>query len=181
MSGVLILVVLLSMAVVVYLQSRDVTAKQTALTNIATQLREEGVEGRRFDIERARELIAVLEGLAADPESIPHHIDDLKTISATAAEWAAGAASPSRELHASVAVRKAAGELRSYAVSPKPRKLDSAVYELRRARHALEAPAGGDGVSAPSGLVTEGVRDRLHNLDAAQKERALEVEEEIGP
>jgi hypothetical protein len=85
-----------------------------------------------------------------------------------------------------VAIRKAAAELRSYAVGPSSRKLDTASYELRRARHALTTGTSGDGTSddgtsAPSGLVTDGVRDRLHNLDAAQKERALEIEEEIGP
>lgn len=182
LSGILILVVLLSMAVVVYLQSRDVTAKQEAVTMMASQLREEGVQATRFDTDRAREVILVLERLAADPEAVPNHVEDLKTIAETAAGWAAGAASPSPELHASVAVRKAAGDLRSYAVSPSERKLETARYELRRAREALAAPAGGgDGSSAPSGLVTEGVRDRLQNLEEAQKERALEVDEELGP
>lgn len=180
-SGVLILVVLISIAVMVYLQSRDVEATRDAVTVIAGQLREEGVEAARFDADRAHELIAVLEGLTTDPGAVEHHIEDLKTISATAAGWAAGAASPSPELHASVAIRKAATELRSYAVGPSSRKLETASYELRRARHALTTKAGGDGTTAPSGLVTEGVRDRLHNLEAAQKERALEVEEEIGP
>ncbi len=88
-SGVLILVVVISMAVVVFLQSRDVTAKREALAVIATELREEGVEGLRFDRVRALELIRVLEGLAIDPETIPNHIDDLKPISETAAGWAA--------------------------------------------------------------------------------------------
>jgi len=180
LSGVLILVVLISMAVVVYLQSKDVEATRDAVTVISAQLREEGVEASRFDTERAHEVIAVLQGLTNDPDSIENHIDDLKTISTTVAGWAAGAASPSPELHASVAIRKAATELRSYAIGPSSRKLDTASHELRRARHALTTGASGDGTTAPSGLVTEGVRDRLHNLEAAQKERALEVEEEIG-
>lgn len=180
LSGVLILVVLISMAVVVYLQSRDVEATRDAVTVIAGQLREEGVEASHFDADQAHEIIAVLEGLIADPGAIEHHIEDFKTISATAAGWAAGAASPSPELHASVAIRKAVTELRSYAIGPSSRKLETASHELRRARHALTTSASGDGTTAPSGLVTEGVRDRLHNLEAAQKERALEVEEEIG-
>ena len=62
----LILVVLISMAVVVFLQSRDVTVKREALATIATQLQEEGVEGARFDSElrfrahrrRSKDLIA---------------------------------------------------------------------------------------------------------------------------
>ncbi len=103
---------------------------------------EEGVEGIRFDRQRALELIAVLEGLAADPQAIPNHLDDLKTISATAAQWAAGAASPSPELHASVALRAAAGELREYAVRPTPAGLDKARYELEQARHALTTTVG---------------------------------------
>lgn len=180
LSGILILVVLISMAVVVFLQSRDVTAKQEALAIIATELREEGVEGARFDDDRALELIAQLEGLIDNPAIIPNHTDDLKTISATAAAWAAGAASPSPELHASVALRKAAGELRGYAVRENSAVLDKARYELRRARHALTTTGTGDGTSAPSGLVTEGVRDRLGNLEASQKEKMLEIEEELG-
>jgi len=183
LSGVLILVVLLAMAVVVYLQSRDVEATRDAVTVIATQLKEEGVDATAFDRARATEVIAVLEGLVADPGSIPDHVEDLKTIASIAAGWAAGAPSPSPELHASVAIRKAAAELRSHGVTPSDRKLDTASYELRRARHALSSEVSSevDGSSAPSGLVTEGVRDRLHNLEAAQKERALELEEELGP
>jgi len=180
-SGVLILVVVISMAVVVFLQSRDVTAKREALAVIATELREEGVGGIRFDRLRAFELIRVLEGLAADPEAIPNHINDLKTISETAAGWAAGAASPSPELHASVALRAAAGELRGYAVRPTATGLDKARHKLDQARLALTTTAGGDGTTAPSGLITEGLRDRLQNLEASQKERVLEIEEDLGP
>jgi hypothetical protein len=180
-SGILILVVVISMAVVVILQSRDVTAKRDALAVIATELREEGVEGAKFDRERAFELIAVLEGLSNDPDSIPNHLEDLKTISSTAASWSAGAASPSPELHASVAIRKAAGELRDHAVRPSPSTLRKAQHELEKARHALTITSPGDGTSAPSGLVTEGVQDRINNLEAAQKEKMLEVEEELGP
>lgn len=180
-SGALILVVVISMAVVVFLQSRDVTAKKEALAIVATELREEGVEGARFDRDRAFELIAVLDGLAADPDAIAHHTDDLKTISSTTASWAAGAVSPSPELHASVAIRKAAGELRSHGVRPSEANLTKARHELGKARHALTTTGGSDGTSAPSGLVTEGVQDRLQNLEAAQKERALELEEELGP
>lgn len=178
-SGILILVVVLSMAVVVILQSRDVTAKREALAVIATELREEGVEGARFDRKQALELIAVLEELAADPDAIPNHIEDLKTISSTAASWAAGASSPSPELHASVAIRKAAGELRGHSVRPSTSNLRNAQRELEKARHALTITSAGDGTSAPSGLLTEGVQDRIHNLEAAQKEKMLEVEEEL--
>lgn len=178
-SGALILVVVITMAVVVILQSRDVTAKREALAVIATELREEGVDGARFDRDRAFELITVLDGLSTDPDAIPSHTEDLKTISAIAASWAAGAASPSPELHASVAIRNAAGELRSHAVRPSTSTIQKAQRELERARHALTTTSPGDGTSAPSGLVTEGVRDRLQNLEAAQKEKTLEVEEEL--
>jgi len=179
-SGVLILVVVISVAVVVFLQSRDVGSKIDAVTVIATQLREEGVDSAVFDHDRALEVIATLDHLAADPDSIPSHTEDLKTIASTAASWAAGAPSPSAELHASVAIRTAAGELRSYAIRPSPAGLKKVGRELERARHALTM-ADGEGSVAPSGLVTEGVRDRLHNLEMSQKERALEVEEELGP
>ena len=180
-SGILILVVLLAMATVVYLQSRSVTATQEALTVMATDLREEGVEGAAFDSERAATVIGVMEQLIADPDAIASHVDDLKTIAETASRWAAGAPSPSPALHASVAIRSAAAELRSHAVSPSSVRLDRARRDLERARHALATRAAGDGTTAPSGLATEGIRDRLGNLEAAQKERALEVEEELGP
>lgn len=180
-SGALILLMVIAMGVVVLLQSRDVTAKKEAIAVIATELREEGVAGTTLDTDRALEIIVVLEGLAADPTAIARHADDLKTISSTAASWAAGAASPSPELHAAVAIRTAAGELRSYAVRPSEASLATARRELDRARHALTTSAAADGTTAPSGLVTEGIQDRLNNLEAAQKERALEVEEDLGP
>lgn len=180
-SGILILVVVISMAVVVILQSRDVTAKRDALAAMATELREEGVEGANFDRKRAFELIDVLDGLVADPDSISAHLEDLKTISSTAASWSAGAVSPSPELHASVAIRRAAGELRAHAVKPAPSTLRKARHELEKARHALTTTSSGAGTTAPSGLVTEGVQDQINNLEAAQKERMLEIEEEINP
>jgi len=180
-SGVLILIVVISMAVVVFLQSRDVTAKREALTAIATDLREEGVESVPFDRNRALEIIAVLEGMAADPGSIPNHIEELKAITTTAAQWAAGASSPSPELHASVALRAAAGELRGYAVQPASTGLNRARRKLVEARQSLTTTPGGDGTIAPSGMVTEGVRDQLQNLEASQKERALELDEDLGP
>lgn len=183
LSGALILVVLISMAAVVYLQSRDVESTVDAVTTISAQLQEEGAEATSFDRQRALDTIAALDALVAAPDTIRGHREDLKTIASTAAGWAAGAPSPSPELHAAVAIRKAAGELRSHAVNPSQHKLDTAAYELRRARHALSTAAtgGGDSTSAPSGLVTEGVQDRLHNLEAAQKERELELDEELGP
>jgi hypothetical protein len=179
-SGALMLLLVIAMAVVVVLQSRDLGAKREAVAVIATQLREEGVDATRFDRDRALEIIIVLGGLVADPEAIPNHTDDLTTIAETAAGWASGAPSPSPELHAAVAIRKAAAELRSHAVRPSPRALEAARRELDRARQALTTQAAGDGTIAPSGLVTEGVSDRLGNLEAAQKERALELEEDLG-
>jgi len=180
-SGALILMVVLVMAVVVVLQSRDVERTQDAVAVISTELREEGVAGASLDRDRALAVIAVLEGLVHDPDAIASHVDDLKTIAGTAATWAAGAASPSPELHAAVAIRTAAGELREHAVRPNPRRLAAAQRELDRARQALTVAASGSGTTAPSGLVTEGVRDSLHNLEASQKERELEVEEGLGP
>jgi hypothetical protein len=180
-SGILILVVLLAMAVVVYLQTRSVTTTQQALTVIASDLREEGVAGVELDVERADRIIAEMERLVADPGLIERHLDDLKTIAETARGWAAGAPSPSPELHAATAIRTAATELRSYAVTPSSSALDRARRELDHARHALATGSSGDGTSAPSGLATEGVRDRIRNIEATQKERRLEIDEELGP
>ncbi|HSN56691.1 MAG TPA: hypothetical protein VLT32_18620 [Candidatus Sulfomarinibacteraceae bacterium] len=181
LSGALILVVVLAMGVVVLLQGRDVERARDSVTVMATQLREEGVAAAAFDRDRALAVIAVLNGLVDDPEAIGDHLEDLKTIAATAAGWAAGAPSPSPELHAAVAIRTAAGELREHALRPSPSRLSAVRRELERARHALTVAADGSGTTAPSGLVTEGVRDRLNNLEAAQKERALEVDEGLGP
>lgn len=171
------MVVVLAMAVVVLLQSRDVERTQEAVTVISTQLREEGVQAVALDRDRALGVIGVLEGLVADPGAIPRHVDDLKTIAEAAAGWAAAAASPSPELHAAVAIRTAANELREHALRPSERQLTAARRELERARHALTVAADGSGTTAPSGLVTEGVRDSLHNIEASQRERALELEE----
>lgn len=179
-SGVLILVVLLSMAVVVILQSRDISSKQEALAIMATELHEEGVEGVPFDRAKATEIIVFLEGLIVDPESISRRTEELKTIAATAAGWAAGAASPSTELHVSVAIRTAAGELRSYAVRPAATALSRARHQLDLARQALVSTGGGAGTEIPSGMITDGMKDRLHNIEASQRERMLEVEEELG-
>jgi hypothetical protein len=176
----LILVVLISMAVVVFLQSRDVSSKLDAVAVISSELREEGVESANFDRSRALEVISILDGLISDPESISHHTDDLKTIAATAASWAAGASSPSVELHASVAIRTAAGELRAYGIRPHRRHLNTAKRELAEARDILTTTHS-TRESAPSGLVTDGVKDRLHNLENSQRERIQELEEELGP
>lgn len=170
--GMLLIVVLLAAAAVLYLQKEDAASSLDAVTAVATDLREEGAVGRRFDPALATRLVASLDELADHPERIATHRDDLKAIAATAAAWADAAASPSPELACAVALRGAAADLRSYALRPSPTALASARSQLERARGALSGePAGGSAVDA--------VRDRLGNLQSGQQERLQEIEEEL--
>jgi len=171
--GVLFIVVLLALAAVLYLQRESATSSFDAVAAIATDLREEGVSGRRFEPELAARMVASLEELAARPETIADHRDELTTIASTAASWADAAASPSAALTCSAALRGAATDLRSYGLRSSPTALASAKHHLARARAALAGePVGSSPVDA--------VRDRLDNLQSGQQERLQEVEEELG-
>ena len=152
-SGALFLVVLISVGFMLYLTARDATSSLDAVAAVATDLREEGVTG--ID-----------------------HVDDLKTFAATAAAWADAAPSPSTELRIAVALRKAAGELRSQALSPSTVHLMRARRYLGVAEDALEFAAMGGGGPGP-GLATDAVRDRLENLEQAHQEHYQELDEEL--
>jgi hypothetical protein len=170
--GALLIVVLLAMAAVLYLSREDTATSLQAVTALSADLREHGVERSPFEPERAARLIAAMQELVDHPDRISGHVDDLKTISSTAAAWADAAHSPSVELRASVALRGAAGELRSYALRPSQPTLASAARHLDTARSALAGNAVG---TAP----IDGVRDRLDNLERGQQERYQELEEEL--
>jgi hypothetical protein len=162
-----------------YLTGRDATSSLDAIVTVATDLREQGVTGKRLDRDGALQLVAAMDDLVTSPESIPEHVDDLKIIAETAAAWADAAPSPSAELRAAVALRRAAGELRTQALTPSTVHLMRARRYLGVAIDALEY--GAHGAQGPgSGLATDAVRDRLENLQQSQRERYLEVEEEIG-
>ena len=93
-------------------------------------------------------------------------------MTSAAAAWADAAPSPSAELRAAVAIRSAAGDLRSYATRGSQMSLASAKRNLDTARAALAGEPTG---TAP----TDAVRDRLENLQRGQQERYQDVEEEL--
>lgn len=173
-SAALLLVLVLSMAIVVYLQSRDVSSSFRAVKLVADDLREPGVEGRSIDPVLAERVTTSLEQLLEDPTAIEDNVEPLREIGAVAAGWAAAAPSPSWELRFAVAVRGAAAELREYAVTPSDRQLESARRELQRARAALA------GDTAPGSSV-DAIRDRLLNLQRSQEERVQEINENLAP
>ena len=177
-SGALFLVVLMAVGFVLYLTARDATSSLDAVAAVATDLREEGVVGRTLDRDLAIQMIDAMDRLVVAPDTIPDHVDDLKTFAATAAAWAAAAPSPSTELRIAVALRKAAGELRSLALSPSTVHLMRARRYLGVAEDALEFAATGGGGPGP-GLATDAIRDRLENLGQAQQERYQELDEEL--
>jgi hypothetical protein len=174
----LFLVLLLAAGFVLYLTARDATSSLDAVATVATDLREEGVTGRDLDRNLARQMIDAMGGLVIEPDTIGEHVEDLKTFAATAASWADAAPSPSTELRVAVALRKTAGELRSHALSPSTVHLMRARQYLREAEEALEFAATGGGGGGP-GLATDGVRDRLENLEQSQQERYQELDEEL--
>ena len=130
-SGALFLTILFAVGYMLYLAGRDATSSLDAVAAVATDLREAGVTGRTLDRDLALQLIGAMESLLDTPNTLPDHIADLKTIAATAAAWADAAPSPSPELRAAVAIRKAAGELRAQATRP-------STAHLMRARRYLE-------------------------------------------
>lgn len=181
LSGGFLLLSLIAVGVTLYLVKIDFTSSQDAVTAIATDLREEGVSGAVFDDGTAREMILAMESLVADPNGIPDHVEDLKTISQTTASWAKLAAVASPELHAAVMLRRAAGELRSFAITPSDRRLASARRSLDAASATLDGkrggPAGASG--AGPGLAVDAVRDQIENLEQAHQDQLREVDEEL--
>ena len=177
-SGVLFLGVLIAAAYVLYLGAVDSTASLDAVAPVASTLREEGVTGSALDSDRAERMIVAMEGLLATPETIADHVEDLRTFTSTAASWANAAPSPSSELHLAVSIRRAAGELRSYALRSSPVHLMRARRYLEQGRGTLEGGGGGPGGPGP-GLATDAIRDQLENLQQSQQERHQEVDEAI--
>jgi hypothetical protein len=78
-----------------------------------------------------------------------------------------------------VAIRRAAGELRGYALTPSDLRLMRSRRLLAAARSTLEG-LGGDRVSGDGpGLAVGAVRDRIDNLQQSHQERIQEVDEEL--
>ena len=124
-------------------------------------------------------MISAMEDLLAAPDTIPDHLEDLKTFSATAASWADAAATPSAELHAAVALRRAAGELRGYALELKEIRLSRSRQLLTAARFSLERESDGTGGGQGPGLAVGAVKDRIDNLQQSRQEQIQEVDEEL--
>jgi len=176
-SGVLFIGILIAVGYYLYLGATDATSSVDAVTTVASTLRESGVEGRAFNPDAARDIIAAMEELEADPETISNHVAELETFAVTASEWAEAAATPSAELHAAVAIRRAAGELRGYALEPSDRHLMRARRQFAAARSTLAGTRGGGG--GGPGLAVGGVKDRLDNLQQSHQEQVQEVDEAL--
>jgi len=177
-SGGFMVTALVAAGFALYLTGRDAGSSIDAVTTVADELREEGVLGRALEVETARRMVTVMEGLLEFPESIPDHVDDLRIMAETAASWAAAAPPASRELHIAVSLRSAAGELRSHALRPSQSFLLRARRRLDQARSSLDGELEGDGVPEPH-LVTDGLRDQLQNLEQAQREQQQQVDEAL--
>ena len=168
--GVLIIVVLLSLAVMLYLQSHDATESMAAVDRVANSLQESGIDGKTVDKDAAMRIINELELLLLNPAIIADNLNGLREIAAIGASWAKGATSPSPELHLAVSLRAAADELRGYGTDGSARSLDRARGYLEDAKRALAGEAGATGP-------TDGIRDRLHNLDRSIQEKYQDVDE----
>jgi hypothetical protein len=167
---------LIAAAVALYLMRLDVESTSDAVTAVASELRQDNVEGADFDPETARAMIGAMELLIADPEHIASATDDLKTFSDTTAAWAA-ASPPGTELHVSVLLRRAAGELREHGLRPSDRHLLRAERCLSAGRAMLDDPTAGGGSGGGPGLAVGSIRDQLENLEQAHREQRQEVEE----
>jgi hypothetical protein len=119
-----------------------------------------------------------MEFLVDNPDLVAESVDELKTFASTAASWAAGS-QPGPELHTSVLVRRAAGELRAYALGPSQRHLTRARQCLDAARSALAGEGGGGVGGDGPGLAVGALKDQLDNLEQSQREQRQELEESL--
>jgi len=177
--GIFFLGTLIAAGFYLYLGARDATSSLDAVAIVASGLREENVTGSALDRETARQMISAMEELLAAPDTISDHVEDFKTFAATAASWADAAATPSVELHVAVALRRAAGELRGYALEPQDIRLSRARQLLTAARSSLDSASDGMGGGQGSGLAVGAVKDRIDNLQQSHQERIQEVDEEL--
>ena len=157
---------------------RDTVSSLDAVTSVASGLREQGVDGRALDQETARHMVTVMRSLLDTPDAISDHADDLRIMAESAASWAAAAPPASRELHAAVSLRSAAADLRTYGLRPSESLLMRARRQLDQAQTSLDGGVNPEGTPVPQ-LATDGLRNELQNLEQAQREQQLEVEEAL--
>jgi hypothetical protein len=177
-SGGLLVAAVLAAGFALFLTGRDARTTFDAVDTAAKGLREEGVEGRTVDTEKAVRMVAFLGDLLEFPDSIEENLGDLRAVTQAAASWAAAAPPASRELHMAVNLRSAAGELRAYGLSPSPRHLARARRHLEQAQNSLENSMNGAAEPPPS-LATDGLRDQLQNLEQAQREQRQQIDESL--
>jgi hypothetical protein len=171
LSGAFILVLLFALAIVLMLRAREVEHVEDDLQRMVPNLMESGVQGEVMSHRVARDRIEELEGFCHSPNGMVDRVARLREVVAEAASWAAGAPSPSPELSAAVALRAAADSLREYALHPSDGVLRRAENQLAEARDALD---GGD---RPTALSTDGLRDRVRNIEQSQREKLRDLEE----
>jgi len=176
-SGGLLLAALLAAGYALFLSGRDARSSLDAVSALADGLRDEQTVGATLDRATAEAMASAMETLVAAPETIADHVEELRAIAQTAAAWAAAAPTAGPELHAAVCLRTAAGHLRAYALGPSPQHLLHAERKLADAR--LSLGGGGVGSRGSGGLATDGLRDRLGDLEQAAREQRQELDEAL--
>lgn len=169
-TGIAFLILLIALAIVMILKVQEVEHVNDDLARMMPRLEEGGVEGKTMRHRDALDRIRELEALCDAPSRIEDSVSRLRTVAEEAAAWAAGSPAPSVELTAAVGLRVAADSLRQYAVRPSDRLLSKARSELLDAKSALEG-------LEPRTLQTDGLRDRMKNLDYSRREQLQELDE----
>ena len=177
-SGGFMVTALLAAGFALYLGGRDTTSSFDAVAVAADGLRERDVQGRALDLETADRMVTFMDGLLDVPDTVGDHVDEVRMVAETAASWAADADPASRELHLAVSLRSAAGELRAQGLNPSDSHLLRARRYLDQARNSLEGITSGTEPLQPP-LVTDGLRDQMHNLEQAQREQLQQVDEAL--
>lgn len=163
---------LIALAIVLMLRVQEVRHVQDDMNRMMPHLEEQGVEKTVMRRRGALRRIEELEALCEAPAEAENRIPWLKQVAAEAASWAAGAPAPSGELTAAVNIRAAADALRAYGVRANDQSLHRAKTKLSEARAALAD-------NAKPGTATDGLKDRLENLEQSQREHFQELEEAL--
>jgi hypothetical protein len=171
-SGGLLLIVLIVAAVVLLLRVQEVEHVHQGVERMVPHLEEQGVEPTVMRRSVALERVDELEDLCDHHSDLKDRVPWLVEVAREAASWAAGAPAPSAELSAALSIRKAANNLRDFAAHGRESARDRARRNLSDARRALS------GEALPSST-TDGLRDRMKNLEESHRERFQELEDEL--
>jgi len=156
---------LLVMAVVLLLSARS-TRRTVDLARAVARASDETAAPRAWDAAAAGALAARLRAWLAEP--VPPR-GELAAAAGAAAGWVAGTAPGTREHHAAVALRAAAGELALASAA-----LDDPHRAIARGRlDDAESTLAG---APPRELAPiQGIRDQLENLQNSRREQASEL------